>query len=187
MTLSDPTIGSSVVITHRVKPNAIDVYEEWLNRISPICRSAPGFLDWHIVRPVAGLTTTYTVIIRFDSDENLRSWMGSRERRSLIDEISTKLLHDDDFVIRSGLDFWFTPEVAKAKLPRRWKQFLLTWSAIYPLVLLVPLLVIPLLEISGLPRNRYIDTLAVTLVVVSLMVYAIMPNYTKLTKKWLFR
>ncbi len=43
--------------------------------------------------------------------------------------------------MRSGLDFWFTPEGAKAKLPTKWKQFLVTWSAIFPLVLAMTALI----------------------------------------------
>ena len=62
-----------------------------------------------------------------------------------------------------------------------------TWSAIYPLVLGVPLIVIPLLRELGIPQNRNIDTLIITGSVVSLMVYFVMPRYTKFVKRWLFR
>jgi antibiotic biosynthesis monooxygenase (ABM) superfamily enzyme len=53
------------------------------------------------------------------------------------------LVTGDDFFVSSGLDFWFTPAGAKAKVPVRWKQFLVTWSEIYPLVPGVPFIVTP--------------------------------------------
>lgn len=184
--LSKTEQGATVVITHRVREGQQSGYEDWLNAIGPICRSSAGLLDWQLIRPIAGLTATYTVIIRFDTREHLQSWMGSQERKRLIEKARPLLAKDDDFFIRSGLDFWFTPEGARAKVPVRWKQFLVTWSAIYPLVLGVPQVVAPLLRQLGVPQARYIDTLFVTGTVVSLMVYLVMPRYTKLLQRWLF-
>lgn len=178
--------GATAVITHRVLDGQQAGYENWLNEIGPLCRSYAGHLDLQIIRPIAGLTTTYTVVIRFDTHEHLEAWMGSGDRKRLIEKARPLLAKDDDFFIRSGLDFWFTPEGAKAKVPLRWKQFLVTWSAIYPLVLGVPLIVAPLLRLLGIPRNHYIDTLCVTGAVVSLMVYFVMPRYTRLIQHWLF-
>lgn len=178
--------GATVVITHRVREGQQAGYESWLNEIGPVCRSWPGHLDWHIVRPVAGLTSTNTVVIRFDTTEHLRAWMNSPVRKELIAKVRPMLAEDDDFFIRSGLDFWFIPEGAKAKVPVRWKQFFVTWSAIYPLVLVVPLIFTPLLRWMGIVENRYLATLCVTGAVVFLMVYVVMPRYTRLVQRWLF-
>lgn len=178
--------GATVVITHRVRARAQAEYERWLERIAPLCRASPGCLDWHIVRPIPGLTETYTVVIRFDTNEHLRLWMESDARARLIDEARPLFVTGDDFFVSSGLDFWFTPAGAKAKLPVRWKQYLLTWSAIYPLALLVPMIVVPALDALGAPRLQPITTLAVTGVVVFLMVYVVMPRYTRLVRRWLF-
>jgi hypothetical protein len=113
--------------------------------------------------------------------------MSSEHRNRLIEKVKPILAKDDDFFIKSGLDFWFTPEGARAKVPVRWKQFLVTWSAIYPLVLVVPLIVLPLLRLLGIPQHHYLDTLLISGSVVSLMVYFVMPRYTKFVKRWLFR
>lgn len=178
--------GATVVITHRVREGCREVYEEWLERIGPVCRAALGHLDWQIVRPVAGLTSTYTVIIRFDTRAHLEAWMSSRERRQFIAEVQPVLAKEDDFLIRSGLDFWFVPEGARAQVPVRWKQFLLTWSAIYPLALAMPLLVTPVLQGLGAPASRPLVTLLASGAMVFLMTYVVMPRYTRLVKRWLF-
>lgn len=178
--------GATVVITHRVIDGRQSEYDDWLNEISPLSRASQGLLDWQIIRPVPGLTATYTVILRFDTPENLHHWMGSSERKRLIEKVQPLLAGDDDFFIRSGLDFWFTPEGAKAQVPVRWKQALVTWSAIYPLVLVVPLIMLPLLRQLGVPQNGYLDVLWVTGTIVALMVYLIMPRYTRLLRRWLF-
>jgi antibiotic biosynthesis monooxygenase (ABM) superfamily enzyme len=72
-------------------------------------------------------------------------------------------------------------------MPVRWKLFLVTWSVIYPLVLVVPLATAPLLRRLSIPPNVYFDTLVVTGVVVLVMVYVVMPRYTSLVQRWLVR
>jgi len=179
--------GATVVISHRVRDGQQDKYNDWLNEISPLCRKSRGNLDLQIIRPITGLTATYTIVIRFDSTEHLSDWINSDVRKGLIEKVRPLLASDDDFFIRSGLDFWFTPEGARAKVPLRWKQFFLTWSAIYPLALGMPLAIVPVLRLVGLPSNNYLDTLFVTVAVVFLMVYVIMPRYTRLVQRWLFK
>ena len=179
--------GSTAVITHQVAKDKHAEYEAWLNEIAPQCKNAPGHLDWQIIRPIAGLTETYTIVIRFDTQSHLRGWMESAQRSELIQRVSPLLVKGDDFYISSGLDFWFTSEKANTKIPIRWKQALVTWSAIYPLVLILPLLVLPAMHWLGLPENHYLDTLVVTGIAVLLMVYIVMPRYTRLIHQWLFR
>lgn len=70
---------------------------------------------------------------------------------------------------------------------RRWKQFLVIWVVIYPLVLGVPMLVNPGLRYLGLPVNRYLDTLAATIAIVYLMVYLILPLFHRRLGDWLTR
>jgi uncharacterized protein len=185
-TAAKTTEGATVVITHRLRENKQTEYERWLEEISPICKAAPGHLDWSIVRPIPGLTETYTIIIRFDTEANLRGWMESPTRARLIEKVRPLFVTDDDFFISSGLDFWFTPAGAKAKVPVRWKQYLVTWSAIYPLALIIPMVVNPILRYLHVQDNRFIATLAVTGLVVFLMVYVVMPRYTRLVQRWLF-
>ncbi|MEX1201115.1 MAG: antibiotic biosynthesis monooxygenase [Methylophaga sp.] len=178
--------GATAVISHQVAKDKHTEYEDWLNEIGPQCKSASGHLDLHVIRPIAGLTETYTIIIRFDTQSHLRGWMESAKRGELIEKASPLLVKGDDFYISSGLDFWFTPQQANTKIPIRWKQALVTWSAIYPLVLLLPFL-LPGLHRLGLPENHYLDTLLITGIAVLLMVYLVMPRYTKLIHAWLFR
>ncbi len=181
MTLAPPSSSP----TEFVVINTPNTKAGWL-RLHHFVRASPGHLDWHIVRPVAGVTETYTVIIRFDTPEHLKYWMESSDRERLIEKVQPLFVGADNFYVSSGLDFWFTPAGAKAKVPVRWKQFLITWSAIYPLVLGVPHLVSPVLHLAGVPSSLLLTTLAVTAVVVFLMVYVVMPRYTRLVQRWLF-
>jgi uncharacterized protein len=178
--------GATAVITHRVRQDRHADYEQWLNEIAPLCKAWPGHLDWHIVRPIPGLTETYTVVIRFDAALHLNQWMASPERARLIEKAQPMLVNGDNVSISSGLDFWF-PATSATKVPVRWKQYILTWSAIYPLALGVPWLIGPILKALGIADVHLLSTLAGTAVIVFFMVYLVMPRYTKLVHQWLFR
>lgn len=179
--------GAIVVITHHVVEGKESEYEEWLDEIGPVCRSFEGNIDWQIIRPIRDLTFRFTVIIRFDTLVNLKKWMDSSERKNLIKKARPILAHDDVYHIDSGLDFLFRAESPTAKTPARWKQYLVTWSAIYPLSILIPMLMIPLLDYLGIRVNRYFDAFFISGIIVFVMFFWLMPRYTKLIGKWLYR
>lgn len=60
------------------------------------------------------------------------------------------------------------------------------WAAIYPLMLGVPLAVVPVLRLLGIADHYLLTTPVVTGVGVFLMVYTVMPRYTKLIRRRLF-
>ena len=95
------------------------------------------------------------------------------------------MVDKEGFLVHGGLDFLFSTEPGTK--PVRWKQFLATWSALYPLSLTLPLLILPALRYAGLPPNRYADIFVLNGVAVALMVYFVMPRYTKLIHRWLFK
>ncbi|QXU40776.1 hypothetical protein [Pedobacter sp. D749] len=179
--------GASVVITHHILECKQKEYEKWLDEILPVSKHATGFIDLQIVRPIPKLTFVYTVIIRFDTIENLKSWMESQDRKHLIEKASPFFRKNDRYQIKSGLDFLFNAENEGHKVPVRWKQYLVTWSAIYPLSLIIPVLLLPILRWLGIPLNHYFDAFINSGCIVLLMVYVVMPNYTRLIKKWLFK
>jgi len=182
--VSPGELGATALITHRVREGRHADYERWIGEIAPLSKASPGHLDWHIVRPISGLTKTYTVVIRFDTKAHLQDWMQSPARTRLIEKAQPLFVDGDEFSISSGLDFWFAPG-AGHKVPVRWKQSLVTWSAIYPLVLGVPLVVAPLLRQLGVADNHLLSTLVATGIVVFLMTYLVMPRYTRLIHRWL--
>ncbi|MES2238981.1 MAG: antibiotic biosynthesis monooxygenase [Bacteroidota bacterium] len=179
--------GASVVITHNIKEGKQPEYENWLTEIGPICRSFVGNINWQIIRPIPNLTFKYTIIIQFDTIDNLKNWMQSNERMRLIKKVTPILSKEDNYYIKSGLDFLFESENDKQKPPVRWKQYLVTWSAIFPLSIVVPLIVLPFLHFMNFPENHYLNSFLISGIIVFLMVYLIMPYYTKLIKKWLFK
>lgn len=178
--------NATAVITHRVRDTHHQEYEAWLEEIIPVAKAYPGHLGVLIIRPSEGGPSIYTIVIRFDSHEHLLNWMQSQDRNRLIKKAQPCLVEEDQYHVQSGLDFWFTPEGAKPKFPKKWKQSLVTWSAIYPLVVGTSLLVGALERLLDVPADVYSNTLLITGIVVLLMVYLVMPRYTKLVHRWLY-
>ena len=167
------------IIVHHPRADARDEYEQWLIDIREACRQFPGYLSTDVIRPI-GSQPNYTVIIRFAGIEALRGWMVSPERRDFLQRIEHALEQADRYEIRTGLDFWFPPP--KLEPPKTWKQYLLTLSAIFPLTVIVPWALAPLLGGLHMLATKAI----IAAVIVALMVYVIMPRYTRLVSRWLY-
>jgi hypothetical protein len=183
MSISAPADSTAETVTgiivHHPRADARDEYEQWLIDIREACGLFPGYLSTDVIRPV-GNQPNYTVIVRFAGIEALRSWMVSPERRHHLQRIEHALEQADRYEIRTGLDFWFTPPTLKP--PKPWKQYLLTLSAIFPLTVVVPWVLAPLLGSLHMLATKAM----IAAVIVALMVYVIMPRYTRLVSRWLY-
>jgi len=181
----------TLVIQHHIIGGAQADYEAWLKQIIPAAMGFDGHLGVNVIRPVAG-SDRYTVVLRFDSHEHVDQWITSDTRKRLIAQVQPLLAKEEQRDLTTGLEYWFTPEDAPQKKAKPYKQFLVTLSAIYPLTVIVPWLLAPV--IHGVPLLAYpllayplLAKLLVALVIVGLMTYVIMPRYTKLIASWLFR
>ena len=175
----------TAVIQQTVKPEAIAQYEQWLRRVMPIAARFPGHRGVNVIHPAPG-TLQYTITIRFDSLAHAQDWFGSDARRQLIDEAAEFLDADERVETRTGLEFWFRPPAGQ-KPAKRYKQFLLTLSVIYPLTMLVPAVLHRLFDRVVPMPNYFGEHLIASAAVVALMVYAIMPRYTRLMARWLYK
>jgi uncharacterized protein len=84
----------------------------------------------------------------------------------------------------TGLETWFKlpgANVPTMKLPPRWKMWLVSIVAVYPLVLAVQVLVVP--RMAGLPFP--LRALLFPLVLLTLMTFVVMPVVTRLLRHWL--
>ncbi len=172
------------IITHVIATGAEPRYEEWLADILGAVSSFPGYLGRDIFRPAHG-ATNYTTLVRFDTQEHLDAWAASEIRRSYIARVLDLLEHGDRYEVRTGIDFWFTPEGVRP--PKPWKQFLLTLSAVYPLTQLLPALLRPLFRLNPVLAHPRISGFILAATLTALLTFVIMPRYTRFVRPWLYR
>jgi uncharacterized protein len=184
-TSGDPS-AVTAVIRHTVRAGSKSRYEAWFREVTAIAQTFPGHGGVDFIRPSKG-SRTYTIVLHFDTSEHLGRWLSSEARKRLIVEIEPYLEGGDQVEIRTGLEFWFTPSDSEQKHAKTYKQFLITWSAIFPLTIFVPWVLHPLFKTVpslGLPG---ISNLLISAVIVGLLTYIIMPRYTRMVATWLYR
>ena len=175
----------TAVIQQSVRADTAAAYEAWLKKVVPIAARFPGHRGVNVIRPNPG-GLKYTIAIHFDSIEHAQDWFMSAARRQLIAEVAPLLDAEETVETRSGLEFWFHPNAGQPPA-KRYKQFLVTLSVIYPLTMLVPAGFHWLFgSLPGL-SNYWVAHLFAAATVVALMVYLIMPRYTRSLAKWLYK
>lgn len=188
MTDNQPiNIDSAVttIILQRPQKHHVQAYEDWLKEIVPISKRFEGHRGVNVIRPHAG-QDEYTIVLHFDSEQNLRKWLESDTRKELIEKVKPLLNSDESIEIQSGIEYWFTPHSAQKTAPAH-KQYLITLSAIFPLTVLVPLGMEPLFALHPLLENLLVKKLIVAMVLVWMMIYVVMPRYVRLVSRWLYR
>ena len=144
-----------------------------------------GHLGTNVLHPTNSSVLQYHIIFKFDQMSNLRRWEESQLRHVWLVRLAT-LTQDEDkskLQILTGLETWFTlPALPSSTAPPRYKMALLTWLVIFPLISGINALFGSLL--NQLPM--LLRSLVLTVVLVSLMTYVLMPRVTRLFAPWLY-
>ena len=124
------------------------------------------------------------MLYTFADRASLDAWLGSSERARWMAEADN--LSDTAAIPQkvTGLERWFTlpgGSGAARQPPPRWKMWLVTVAAIYPLILALFGLLAPRIASWPVPLRA----LVFPLVLVTLMTYAMMPAITRLLRRWL--
>ena len=175
-------ITATSVITRVVKPGSENAFEEWLHGISKEAAKHPGHHSVTIFRPPPG-GREYTIVLHFDRQENLQSWLNTDVRREWIDRSIPLTESPEHRAEVSGLEHWFTlPGKSEARRPARLKMAALTILAVYPTILSLNYVLPPILRRTPPMLAPLIVTICLTL----LLTYVLMPNLTKVFHKWLY-
>ena len=174
----------STRVSRMVPAGKVAGFELLLREMITAARGFDGHLGVDVLRPDGG--GVYQIIFRFRSRAEHEAWMISDRRRELATRIDRLLDDGTAAQVRTvdGWEGWFvTPGYAPPAPPRRWKMAVITFAALYPLLLV---LITTLRRVIGtwpLPL-----TLLVTLgLTVPLMTWLVMPLLTVRLGSWLRR
>jgi len=174
----------TLVVKHRVKQGLEAQYEAWLRRTVAIAATYPGHLGVDVIRGKSGGLHMFTCVLRYSSTEVMQTWLDSEQRRQLVAEAAPMLADGDVTEIERHNEFWFVP-ATDAPPPPRWKQAVVTFFVICPLTLMIPLLWQPIFALHVMFTNYILSTALVTVTIVLLVVYLLMPFATRLAAPWL--
>ncbi|RWY46074.1 hypothetical protein [Mucilaginibacter gilvus] len=158
----------------------VNEYENWRKIIDGALQAADGFLDKTELSPVAD-EPFISIVIRFRNKETAELWLKSDLRKDLLEQSQVITLSEKVESIHHNTNFWFQD----SSLPAiKWKQWVVTFTAVYPLTLTIPFLINTVL-ISLNIDYFLLRSLVIAITVSGLMVFKIMPFMLKKFKKWL--
>ena len=175
---SRPDEAITVAVTFRVMPGQNAAFERWAHEITMASRQYPGHLGASWLRSGG----TYHVVYRFATPALFNAWHESADRARFLERLHpiARLVTDENL---TGMESWFElPEETGMPAPPRWKMVIATWIGVFPLLALLQWLAAP--ELTSLPL--VIRVMLITLVVVTVMTYVVMPRLARLLKRWLY-
>lgn len=173
----DPPV--TVIREIRVHAGREAEFEDLMARLIAEAVRQPGHLGASVVRPDARRPRdAYRFIYKFDRRSNLEAWHRSPLRASLYAPIDP-LIEADRFDAYTGLETWF--ELPGVPAPPRWKTTLMTWAAIYVLVVAVS----HALHALRFEAPIAVRALVLTGVVVPLVAYVVAPWLGRSLHGWL--
>ncbi|MCB2205591.1 antibiotic biosynthesis monooxygenase [bacterium] len=174
----------TTVVRRTVRKGKEEDFESWLKGIMNDALGFEGHLGTGIIRPSKKSRPEYIIVFRFDTYEHLMAWETSDVRRQWVQRVQSLITGETKVQRHTGLEYWFTvPDHPGSAPPPRIKMAFVTWLALFPLVLIVPPL---LLNIVGALPN-WGQVMIIAAVMVLLMTYVVMPQMTRLFSRWLYK
>ena len=174
--------SQTIVISSYVKEGVEAEYEEQLKQIIDAAKSFQGYQGVQVIKP-ASSENEYLLFVRFDSRSNYKKWESSSERQHHKKLLQPYLKKESYIRYQEGLEFWFNNQKSMPTVPpTKWKMALLTWATIYPLILTLSYLVGLMLKYTHI----FINMMVVSITLVLLMTYLLMPTVTRIFSFWIF-
>lgn len=178
----DPPV--TVIRDIRVKPGAEGRFELLMGVLIAEATRQTGHLGATVLRPHARIDEaglgdrTYRFVYKFDRRSNLLAWHTSPTRAELFEPIAELVLHDR-FHEYPGLETWF--DLPPHVTPPKWKTTLMSWAAIYTLVVALSYA----MQALELRLSIPLAALVLTGIIVPLVAYVIGPLLGRLLHRWL--
>ena len=173
----------TVVVSHYIRPGKEQAFERALKEVIEKAKAYRGYEGIQIIQLPKKAENEYMLLIRFDTESNYQTWATSETRKTWSQELKSYVTKESEVRYEEGLEFWFSLPENTSQPPRKWKMALLTWMVIYPSVLALSTLAGIYLGFMPLFGRM----LMVSLILVSLMTYFIMPKITALFADWIYK
>lgn len=174
----------STQVSREVPAPKVAEFEGLLHEVITVARGYEGHLGVDVLRPDAG--GVYQIIFRYRGHAEHQAWMESADRERLVARIDELLDDGSTEQVRAvdGWEGWFvSPGYAPPVPPQRWKMALLTFAALYPVVLGLGIALKPLTHTWPLPVGMLL-TMGLT---IPFMTWVLMPALTNKLGPWLRR
>ncbi|MFF2449069.1 antibiotic biosynthesis monooxygenase [Neobacillus sp. NPDC058068] len=169
----------TTIVTWEIQEGREKQFEAWRHEIEAAATKFTGHLGVNLIVPNNG-SREYTVVFRFDTIEHLRAWQESDIRRDLLNKAERFQATNPTYKSESSLAYWFvTPKTPVP--PPTWKMSIVTVLGVWPLSILVPMVLGPIIK----NMNHIMSAFCVSVCIVSLLSWVVMPIFGKIFHPWL--
>lgn len=173
--------GVTLVITERVRPSQVQAYEAWAHRVHDLLAEHPGFLGVHVLRDPGQALPEYITLLRFSSQAALEAWRHSAAYQAALRELPRFTASEVDYREARGLEAWFD-RPASLPAPPLWKNILVGFVGVYPLILLFSWLCGPLTRgwvwWAAILPSAFLATVFLN--------WPVLPLLTRWLRRWLY-
>jgi antibiotic biosynthesis monooxygenase (ABM) superfamily enzyme len=171
----------SVVLSRTVKPGKENEYENLAHEAISASRRYTGHAGTTVIKEGQ---RRYHLVYRFSNHDKLDEWLASPERKHIRQQINKITEDNSDIKKLTGFETWFrVPGESPLKSPPRIKMWLATVLASYPLVVIFQAVLAPRVQKWPL----LLRSALFPLILLSLMMYVVMPWVTKILTPWLYK
>jgi uncharacterized protein len=175
-----PIMPIHIAITRRVRPGCEAEFKEALREFFQTSFAHGGVLGATMLAPLPGSEERdYGILRSFRSEQERDAFYASPMFKAWDERARTLTEGEPVYRPLNGLEAWFR---APGGPPPRWKMALLTWLAVWPVSMLVPAVLAPLI---GQSVPHFIFAGAVAGGIVAILTWAAMPLLVKVARPWL--
>jgi uncharacterized protein len=182
---SDSYKPVTILITRSPRKSNQQEFEQALSDTINAALEFPGHLGVTVLKPQKGESNDYQIIVKFASQADYQRWCQSHEAARWFEILNRLEEKPPNLEIMTGIETWFTVHSSTLRPmipPPRYKMVIVTWIAIFVLIVLINLLFGGFL--ASLPM--LLRSFVLTVVLVALMTYVVMPRMTRLFSWWLY-
>ena len=173
----------TVVFSQRVAPDNRDEFAALHGDVLDRLKAFEGFLGSDLLQPVEGVQDEHVIVASFASRADLDRWLESDSRHEWL-TMTEQLVEGDRTVnVVGGFGGWFPAQPSQPQGPKRWKQSIAVFIALFPVSLLITLIRVEIEPnmnvVLGVFIGNVLGILALT--------YVLMPRVTHWLRNWLTR
>ncbi len=104
-----PNVATAVTAV-QVRQGEEGAFTGWLTQLNKTISTFPGYISAVVIPPVPPLQSDWVMVQRFQTIEELRAWLDSDARRSLLDESASLLVDEGTTNVIQGSNTELSPQ-----------------------------------------------------------------------------
>jgi len=173
----------TVVFSQHIAPPNHEAFVALHDDVVDRLRGFEGFLGSELLHPVEGVQDEHVIVASFASRSDLDRWLDSDTRRAWLARSEQLIEGDRTMNVVGGFGGWFPAQPTQPQGPKRWKQSIAVFIALFPTSLAITLVrgeIAPNMNVVlGVFIGNVLGILALS--------YVLMPRVTRWLGDWLRR